>query len=716
MSKKPNDPFFEREKEKYEEPVPSREFILGVLKEQDNKGVTYKQLLAIFQLHDRDEEEGLRRRLRAMVLDGQLAQTRRGKYVPAVKSLVVEGTVESHRDGFGFLLSENGGDDVFLPARQMRGVFNGDRIQVRIISADRQGRKEGRIVDILERNTRNVVGRLCFDKGVYFVSPDSKAMTHDVIISSDQHQGAKVGQFVEVEITRQPDFHRPPEGKVIDILGDELTPGMEVELAIRSHNLPYEWPKEVVQESRRFHPTLEEHDYAGRKDLRALPLVTIDGEDAKDFDDAVYAEPSPHEGWRLIVAIADVSFYVKPGSALDKEAQLRGNSVYFPARVIPMLPEALSNGLCSLKPNEDRMAMVCDMQVDKEGKLKSFEFYPAIMLSHARLTYTEVADMIKGKRTKHYALKPQIDHLYELFKQLLKQRKNRGAIDFETTETRIIFDDYGKIEKIIPLERNEAHRLIEEMMLLANMSAARLVGEKKTPVLYRNHEKPFPEKLSALRDFLKAFSLRLNGGEHPKAIDYASLLERVMKREDAHLLQTVLLRSLSQAVYAPNNVGHFGLSYEGYCHFTSPIRRYPDLLLHRALKHLIDKSEPYPYQLDQVARLGEHCSFTERRADRSTRDAVDWLKCDYMQDKIGKTFDGIITDVTSFGLFIELREVYVQGLLHVTALYQDYYQHDPIHHTLIGKRSGKVYRLGDSIRILLARVNLDERQIDFDLA
>ena len=708
------DPHLKREAKKYAHPVPSREFILERLKEL-GEPLPFSALLSNFDLKTDEEKEGLRRRLNAMQRDGQVIRNRRGKFALVEEMDLVGGYVQGHRDGFGFVISDDDGPDIFLPARQMRGIFPLDRVLVRVTGVDRRNRREGVIVEVLERNTETVVGRLYQEGRMAFVDPDDKNIAQDIIIPPDEQGKAKHGNYVIVEILTQPNKRRQPTGKVIEILGDHLTPGMEVELSIRSHDLPFEWPSSVLREVEKFSEEIKASDLRGREDLRHLPFVTIDGEDARDFDDAVYCELRKEGGWKLYVAIADVSHYVKPKSPLDREAFERGNSVYFPSRVIPMLPEILSNGLCSLKPDVDRLVLVCEMNVSEEGLVTRYQFHEAVIHSHARLTYNIVADWLSEKKKGDKHLLPHLKHLFKLYKQLLKQKKWRGAIEFETMETRIVFGKHGKINRIVPLQRNDAHKIIEEAMLLANVTTAHYLEKSKIPTLYRIHEAPKEEKLSALRDFLKAFGLRLSGALDPSGQDYVNLLQRIADRPDAHLLQTVMLRSLPQAIYLPENLGHFGLSYEGYCHFTSPIRRYPDLLVHRAIKHLI-KKKPYPYKLEDMEKYGEHCSVSERRADLATRDAVDWLKCDFMLDKVGQKFEGIIADVTGFGVFVELKDIYVQGLLHISALKNDYYEYDATHHLLRGRRSGKIYRLGDPIRVLVARVDLDQRKIDFDLS
>lgn len=715
--KQKKDPHHQREAQKYEHPVPSREFILTQI-EHSVRPLSFNRLLKIFDIHRDEEKTGLRRRLRAMQRDGQIMRNRRGDYGLVKEMDLIAGRVQGHRDGYGFLIPDEGGPDVFLPARQMREVFSNDRVLVRTTGLDGRGRREGVIVEVLERNTQRVVGRYFEEGGAAFVNPDDKSISQDIIIPADQSMNARHGQFVVVEILLQPSLRRQPTGKIIEILGDQLTPGMEVELAIRSHDLPFIWPKTVNAQAKTFPKQLLAEDYQDRMDLREYRFVTIDGEDARDFDDAVYCEQYRGGGWKAFVAIADVSHYVMLDTPLDKEAYLRGNSVYFPSKVIPMLPEALSNHLCSLKPKEDRLAMVCEMRISADGELLNHKFYPAVIHSHARLTYGEVAGLLSGEKTGRSELMPHLQELYRLFQQLLKQRKRRGAIEFDTEETRIVFGSDGKINKIVPLVRNDAHRLIEEMMLIANVSAAHLLLKAKMPALYRVHDKPDIEKLASLRDFLKSFSLRLTGGQSPTSTDYGKLLQRIEGRVDKHLIQTVMLRSLPQAIYDSTNIGHFGLAYDAYTHFTSPIRRYPDLLVHRAIKQVLSrkKASTFPYDFDTMHVLGQHCSSTERRADLATRDATDWLKCDYMMDKVGQEFDGIISDVTGFGFFVELKDIYVHGLVHITALDSDYYHYDATHHLLRGKNRQRVYRLGDPVRVLVSRVDLDERKIDFDLA
>jgi ribonuclease R len=591
---------------------------------------------------------------------------------------------------------------------------------VRITGKDRRGRLEGGVVEVLERNTRRVVGRFYRENGVNFVVPDNKRITHDISVPDTETGGAAQGQIVTVAIVEQPGKRNRPVGHVVEVLGEHMAPGMEIDIAIRSHNLPEEWPEAVVAETAPLGESLKQGATRGRQDLRSLPLVTIDGKDARDFDDAVYCERKPG-GWRLIVAIADVSHYVKPETGLDAEAVNRGNSVYFPERVIPMLPEVLSNGLCSLNPEVDRLCMACEMHIDPEGKISRSRFLEGVMRSHARLTYSQAAMLVVDReprlRRQHEALLPSLDELYRLYQVLRKARTQRGAIDFETTETRIEFGPGRKIERIVPLERNDAHKLIEECMIAANVAAARFLIRHRMPTLFRVHARPDSDKVESLQEFLRELGLSLRGAAQPEAKDYAALLAGVRGRPDEHLINTVLLRSMPRAEYQPDNIGHFGLAHEKYVHFTSPIRRYPDLLVHRAIRHVLAGGTvaDFDYGHAHMQAMGEHCSMTERRADDATRDAVDWLKCEYMLDKIGETYAGIISSVTSFGLFVELQQIYVEGLVHVTALGNDYYHYDPVRHWLMGERSKRIFRLGDPVTVRVVQVNLDERKIDFEL-
>jgi ribonuclease R len=713
------DPYATREAEKYENPIPSREYIMELLG-QSKKTLGFDAIAALLQIDDPVQLEALSRRLKAMCRDGQLMFGRRKEYGLANKMNLIAGRVIAHRDGFGFLVPDSGEGDIFLTARQMQKVFHGDRALVRIEGQDRRGRDEGAIVEVLERNTEQVVGRLVWHEGVPFVMPESKYFPQDILILPSELKDAKTGSIVNVEIVSQPTARSCAVGRIIEVLGAHMDPGMEIDIAVRAHGLPYAWPADVEEEARHIPDRVTPAAKKKRLDIRHIPLVTIDGPDAKDFDDAVYCERT-EEGWRLVVAIADVAYYVKEDSALDREAAARGNSAYFPQRVIPMLPEVLSNGLCSLNPKVERLCMVCDVSISSRGKILSYEFYEGVMQSKARLTYGQVAAMVVDQEQaiidKYQKLYPHLQDLYTLYKVLHKRRQSRGALDFEIPETKILFDKKGKIEKIIPTQRNDAHRLIEECMLVANVCAAEILLKNKITGLFRVHQGPDPDKLIDVRQFLGELGLQLKGGNEPTPKDYATLIAQITGRPDFAMLQTVLLRSLSQAVYNPENQGHFGLAYDAYTHFTSPIRRYPDLLVHRAIKHIISgkKAKTFFYSEEKMAQHCAHCSATERRADEASRDVIDWLKCEYMQDKLGQEFDGIITGVTGFGLFVELKEVYVEGLIHVTSLNNDYYQFDPLRHQLLGERSGVRYQLGNPVRVRLAGVNLEDRKIDFDL-
>ena len=714
MRRKSQDPHHAREAGRYERPVASREYILDTLK-QRGVPVEEHELAQLLNIQPQDNE-GFERRLGAMLRDGEIIRNRRGAICVVDKLDLVRGRVQGHPDGFGFLVPDAGGQDLFLGPKEMREVMHGDRIVARISGVDRRGRPEGKIVEVLERGQQRLVGRLHAEHGILHVTAEEKRISQEILVSPDAVNGAKPGQVVMVEILAQPSKHAQPVARVIEVVGNYADPGMEIEIALRKHTLPHVFPAAAEQLCAKIPDKVTDEDREGRTDLTTLPLVTIDGETAKDFDDAVYCEPAGG-GFRLVVAIADVSHYVKPGDALDREALSRGNSVYFPRRVIPMLPEKLSNGLCSLNPNVVRLAMVCDARIGADGEVESYKFYPAAFRSHARLTYTEVAAMLEdgaGEAARRYqALLPHIRNLHKLYKQLAKARERRGAIDFETIETQMIFDDQGKIERIVPVYRNDAHRVIEECMLAANVCTSDFLHKSGHAMLYRVHEGPTPEKLAALREFLKGFGLSLTGGEKPRAGDYAKLLARAKDRPDAQLLQTVMLRSLKQAVYSPDNAGHFGLAYESYTHFTSPIRRYPDLLVHRAIKAVLKGKR---YEPGNWHELGAHCSMTERRADDATRDVSAWLKCYYMKDRVGDVFPGSISGVTAFGAFVALDEVYVEGLVHVSEFGTDYYHFDAAKHQLMGERTRKRYRLGDRVRVKVVRVDLDTSRIDFALA
>jgi ribonuclease R len=731
--------------------IPSREEILGILRTATEPKDMSSIALALGV--DPDELDGLTRRLNAMERDGQIKPNRSGHYQLAHLPNFIEGRVSSHRDGYGFLIPDDGSDDVFLPEKEMQKVLHGDRVQARIAGTDRRGRPEGSIVEVVARANTHVIGRLLNENGVWIIVPEDKRIGQDILLAGSPGK-AKTGQVVSVELTEQPSRYTQPVGKIVEILGDIDDPGMEIEIAVRKYGVPHEFSEAAKKLATKLPSEVRPADLADRVDLRDVPLVTIDGEDARDFDDAVYCEPlkiGRSKGFRLIVAIADVSHYVKPGDAIDDDALERSTSVYFPRRVIPMLPEKLSNGLCSLNPAVDRLTLVCDAVITAKGEIKAYQFYPAVIHSAARLTYTEVAAILgntKGpEAARRPALVPHLLHLYDVFQALLQARQARGAIDFETTETYIVCNAAGKIEQILPRTRNDAHRLIEECMLAANVCAADLLERHKHPGVYRVHAGPTKEKLTQLRTFLKQLGLHLGGGDTPSASDYAEVLSKIKARPDAVLLQTMLLRSMQQAVYSPDNIGHFGLSYEAYAHFTSPIRRYPDLLTHRAIKAILQGKRYDPKGIDTsvlnttlspAARkmqaedkakgkkkhegdlaiweaLGIHCSANERRADEASRDVEAWLKCYFIRDKLGEEFTGTISGVAAFGIFVQLDALFIEGLVHVTELGADYFQYDEARHELRGERTGIRYQLTDRVTVQVSRVDLDARKIDLRL-
>ena len=728
------DPHAEREAANYENPIPSREVILELLSEAE-KPLDHTHIAKSLNLVEPEQLEALRKRLRAMERDGQLMVNRRNAYCLVDKMHLLHCRVQGHRDGYGFAMPIAEGEDIYLSARQMHFVFDGDEVLIQVTGEDRRGRLEGKVIEVLQRKHKTVVGRYKEESGIGFVIPDNGRLTQQILIPTKAKGSVEPGQIVTVEITDYPTRQLGAKGRIAEVLGEHLDPGMEIDVAIRSHGIPWEWPDEVLHEAAGLEAEPLEEDKQHRIDLRQLPFVTIDGEDARDFDDAVYCEEGSGGNWRLWVAIADVSHYVWPDSALDQEASLRGNSVYFPARVVPMLPEALSNGLCSLKPDVDRLAMVCEMELTAAGVLAKYRFYESIIHSHARLTYTQVGEVLEqGSHADVDSQRvPDLKRLHSLYRVLRAARDKRGAIDFETVETRIIFDEHRKIEAIVPVVRNDAHKLIEECMLCANVATARFYDANKLPILFRVHEGPGEEKLEGLRKFLGELGLDLGGGDKPTPVHYQQLLLQIVDREDANVIQTMLLRSLSQAVYQPENKGHFGLHYEAYAHFTSPIRRYPDLLVHRGIRHLIRSggnakgvlrikgAEPipakqiFPYDVRSMVIQGEHSSMSERRADDATREVDSWLKCEYLQEHVGDEFDGVISAVTGFGLFVELKDLYIEGLVHITALPGDYYNFDKAHQRLTGERSGRSFQLGGIVRVQVARVDLDDRKIELEL-
>ncbi|WP_301911260.1 ribonuclease R [Neisseria viridiae] len=706
------DPFLSREKQRYEHPLPSREWIIELL---ERKGVPSKiESLARELSITEDEYVFFERRLKAMARDGQVLINRRGAVCAADKLDLVKCRVEAHKDGFGFavpLMPTDEGDFV-LYERQMRGVMHGDIVTVRPAGIDRRGRREGTVLDVVERAQSKVVGRFYMDRGVAILEAEDKRLNQSIVLEPESvaHFKPQSGQVIVGEIETYPEQNRPAVAKIIEVLGDYADSGMEIEIAVRKHHLPHQFSEACVKAAKKIPDHVRKTDLKGRVDLRDLPLVTIDGETARDFDDAVFAEKIGRN-YRLVVAIADVSHYVHPDDAIDTDAQERSTSVYFPRRVIPMLPENLSNGICSLNPDVEHLCMVCDMVVTYAGNIKEYRFYPAVMRSHARLTYNQVWKWISdGIDHPH---KAQIDTLYKLFKILQKKRFERGAVEFESIETQMLFDDNGKIEKIVPVVRNDAHKLIEECMLAANVCAADFLLKNKHTALFRNHLGPTPEKLATLREQLGLLGLQLGGGDNPSPKDYAALAEQFKGRPDAELLQVMMLRSMQQAVYEPHCDGHFGLAYEAYTHFTSPIRRYPDLTVHRAIKAVLNRQTYTPNKSWQA--LGVHTSFCERRADDASRDVENWLKTYYMRDKVGEVFEGKISGVANFGIFVTLDDIHIDGLVHISDLDEDYFNFRPEIMAIEGERSGIRFNMGDRVTVKVARADLDTGKVDLVL-
>ncbi|WP_085315060.1 ribonuclease R [Derxia lacustris] len=744
-----------QESDSHPYPIPSREDILRVLRASSPELLTPIQLAAQLGVTER-EMEGFSRRIGAMERDGQLLPNRKGVLLLATKLDFIAGRVIGHRDGFGFLHPDDGAPDIYLPPKEMLKVLHGDRVLVRISGMGRNGRSEGSIVEVTERRTDKLVGRFISERGVFVVVPEDQRIKHDILIPPGEQRAAQPGQVVVAQIIEQPSRYSQPIGRVIEVLGEIDDPGMEIEIAVRKFDVPHVFSDEAKALAAKLPDEVRAKDLKARVDLRDVPLVTIDGEDARDFDDAIYVERfstgrgrTKKDLFRLLVAIADVSHYVTPGDALDADAVERSTSVYFPRRVIPMLPEKLSNGLCSLNPDVDRLCLVADMVIDTAGDIVAYQFYPAVMHSQARFTYTEVWNILSNPEfasqlpTRRAALVPHLQDAYDLFKTLLAGRQKRGAIEFETTETYIVCNAVGKIEQIIPRTRNDAHRLIEECMLAANVSAADFILRSKHPSLFRIHEGPTPEKLANLRTLLKTIGMHLGGGDEPTPGDYAALMELIKQRSDAPLLQTVLLRSMQQAIYSPDNVGHFGLAYAAYAHFTSPIRRYPDLLVHRTIKAILEGRQYVPDAAtpagegehvkadlrsrsargkqaqaevhERWGQLGAMCSANERRADDASRDVQAWLKCFYMRERVGEQYSGRISGIAPFGVFITLDNLYVEGMCHVSELGAEYFQFNEAFHELRGERTGQRYRLGDAIHVQVSRVDLEARKIDFRL-
>lgn len=715
--------------------IPDRSEITRYLREH-GEPVAFKRMAKELGMELPGERDAIRYRLRAMVRDGQIVSDLRNRYAIADRRTeTLTGRVEATVEGYGFVVVEGVEDDVYLNKRQMSAVTHGDEVRIRLLGEDRRGRPQGEVVEVVVHGTKQIIGRLYYEGRLGFVEPMNPRISHRYL-ASDLPKGKHDGQVVILSVTEHPTQHNMPAGDITDVLGDHLTPALEVEVAIRNHDLSAEWPEQVLVDADRFPVKIPSGQIGQRVDLRSLPFVTIDGEDARDFDDAVYCESRPRGGYRLYVAIADVAHYVHPESALDQEAARRGTSVYFPRHVIPMLPEVLSNGLCSLRPDEDRLALVCDMTISDSGKLSGYHFSEAVIRSRARLTYTQVAGLLAGKTPEgtpeFEGRDADLIRLNALYKVLLTARGRRGALEFDNTDIDFQYDEQGHIESIVPTVRNDAHRIIEECMLCANVAAARLLSRQGKPGLYRVHEPPGVERCDQLRIFLARFGIQLTIGEEPAPTDFQAAIDAVAKVKNGQILQTVILRTMNQAVYQPNNRGHFGLNYTRYAHFTSPIRRYPDLLLHRLIKSLFASYEDvpvrrvaerkthrlrdgYPYDDEAIVVLGEHCSFTERRAESAVYEVLDWLKCEFLSEQVGDEFDGVIAGVTRFGLFVMLVGKHIEGLIHISTLQGDYFRYDADNQSLIGDRTGREYGIGDPVVVQLARVDSDERRIDLEL-
>ncbi len=672
-------------------------------------------------LPSKKQQTAMNARLQAMIRDGQILVNRNGRFCLVERMPLVTGRVIGHRDGYGFLVPDDGSDDIFLAPRQMREAMHGDRLAVRIKGRDHRGRPEGSIVEVLERNTSEVVGRYVRESGIGFVVPDNSRLIHSVAIPPRKSAGAEPGQIVVARLTEHPGKDTQPVGEVIEVLGAADAPNIETEVAIRAHGIPFQWDPDALAEAERLGSRVLPGDKRDREDLREIPLVTIDGADAKDFDDAVFAERAGM-GWRLIVAIADVSHYVKPDGALDTSARERGTSVYFPRRVVPMLPESLSNGLCSLNPRVDRLCMACEMHVNDQGKVTVSRFLRGVMRSHARLIYDEVAVALEDRESTEArrlaSLMPRLEALRDVYRVLAAARRRRGAIEFEIPEVTFAFDRRQRIARVVPRMRNDAHRVIEECMIAANVEAARFLKRHRVPTLYRAHAGPEEDRLEDLAAFLEAYGIRLPRRDRIEPAHYNRIVDQIKGRPDEALIEVVLLRSLPRAVYQPENSGHFGLALPEYAHFTSPIRRYPDLLVHRAIRHILGGggARDFLYDRAMMERLGSHCSSTERRADDATREALDWLKCEFMQDKIGEVFEAVVTGVVDFGLFVQIADLQVEGLVHVSGLGSEYFRRDTVHHRLVGERSGQSWQLADTVRVRVVRVNLEDKKIDFEMA
>ena len=702
----------------YKHPIPSRPQLLQFLQDA-GRPVRLDAILRGFDLKGQRSLSLMADQLNRMVRSGQIIENRKSEYCLTNKIELLAGTVTGHRDGFGFLIRDDDEDDAYLSAREMREVLHGDRVAFRVVGLDRRGRSEAKVVEVLEHAVTEIAGQFIRERGIGLVVPDNPKIPHRMIIAKGEAGNASHGQMVIAEILDYPSNMEQMSGRIIQVIGEPDRPGIATDIAIHSNGIPNRWPGDVRDVAKTFGKSVPAAAKKGRVDLRDVPLITIDGADARDFDDAVFCEPVG-SGWRLIVAIADVAHYVENNSPIDKEAIKRATSVYFPDRVVPMLPEVLSNGLCSLNPKVDRLCMVCEMRVSKDGKVSSSKFYEGLLRSHARLTYSEVSDFLTGTSDKSVptAVQPTVRHLHDLYQKFAKARQKRGAIELDIPQTRIQLGEEGTVESIVAVQRNDAHRLIEECMVAANVQAAKFLASHRIPALYRVHAKPDPDRFDELRQFLLTIGLKVPHPDHVEPRQFNELLQKVKDRPDSQAISMTMLRSLMHAEYTPKNIGHFGLSLDAYAHFTSPIRRYPDLLVHRAIRHIVrgGKAGNYDYSPKDMERLGHICSAHERRAEDATREVEAWLKCQFMDSKLGEQFSGVVTGVTNFGLFVMLNGLQIDGLVHVTSLNSDYYRFDAGSQSLVGERSGLTYKLGQELDIVVSKVDMETRRIDFQLA
>jgi ribonuclease R len=714
------DPNLELEKSRYADPIASRELLLKHLTEA-SEPVTAARLAKRLGLNSDSQREALSKRLAAMVRDGQALQSAEG-YTTAAEAERVVGRVRGRASGEVLVMPEDGSAPLALARADTRTLMHNDRIEVRAVGTNDRGRRLARLIRRVGDSPARIGGTWHTAPGHGRVTPEDPAHWYSVEVALKDRLGAQDDDAVIVEITKRPLGEASAQGRVVEVLRNQRPADLAARFAIARHDLPQEFSESVLRAADRIGTVVREADRAHREDLRALPLVTIDGEDARDFDDAVFAETARGGGWRLLVAIADVSHYVRFGSDLDTEARARATSVYFPDRVLPMLPEQLSNHLCSLMPRVERLAFVCDMHVSKHGRLGKTRFYEAVIRSHARLTYDQAWGYLKDPAAStDGALSPPIrtslQTLYSVYQALKVARDARGALDFRGGEVKARIGADGKIEGFYAVMRNDAHRLIEECMIAANVEAAVALRLAKAASLYRVHGQPEDKRVTELQKVLNALQVGAAFSDKPTPREFRQLVERLGARPDGILLEGLVIRSLAQAVYQQTNIGHFGLALEEYAHFTSPIRRYPDLLVHRAIKAAVlpHSASGHKYSTSELQALGQESSQRERRADDASRDVMSYLRCLYLQPRVGESFDATISSALEFGLFVQLKEMPIDGLVHISAIPGDYWELESGGMGLVGQRTGRRWQLGDAVRVRLSRVDLAQRQIDFEL-